>query len=211
MNKILPKDLKEAEQAYTSILTNQITEFNSNRIAINLKFEGLKLMPLALRLTNNLLVNKIEPLLLWSDPGSAALAKRDNNELKDYIYVFKDIITNKVNPKGKEILIAVAPQHYDYNEFKEVCDLYNGIILMINGKLEDTSVGIGSVGRDRRKDFILSWEYIYSLEPFSKGALMKSYPDNWTLFNLTKDGYKYLETFDRRPDQSLIIESLMNS
>ena len=52
---------------------------------------------------------------------------------------------------------------------------------MVNGKLDDASVGIGSVARERRKAFISKWDNIYWLEPLEKGALMHSHGDNWNL------------------------------
>ncbi len=42
---------------------------------------------------------------------------------------------------------------------------------MVNGKLEDPIVGIGSVGREMRKRFAEKWKVLYFVQPLSMGAL----------------------------------------
>ena len=71
----------------------------------------------------------------------------------------------------KGILVAVSPQHYDYEEFEALCKNVNCKVIMINGKLDDAAVGIGSVARERRKAFVSKWVNIYWLEPLVNGAL----------------------------------------
>lgn len=82
---------------------------------------------------------------------------------------------------------------------------------MINGRLEDTAIGIGSIGRDRKRVFINSWHYIYYLEPMNNGAIMMSYPNEWTLFSLSSDGYRYLTQFPKKPTLDLIVETFLSN
>ncbi len=208
MNQVLPANLAEAEKLITSIIKDNLEDFNSKRLAINLRFEGLRISPLALRLANKLLSFDIKVKLLWSDAGSVALAKRDMPNLVNNIFSFTDIISEKIKTSEDDLLIAVSPQPFDYELFELLPTKHDGKIIMLNGKLEDTAVGIGSIGRDRRRSFIGSWEYIYSLEPFNKSALMKLYPFDWSLFRLDEDGYRYVESFKDKPDQDLISETL---
>tara|TARA_Y100001968_G_scaffold151157_1_gene138324 strand:- start:2528 stop:3166 length:639 start_codon:yes stop_codon:yes gene_type:complete len=205
----LPKDLMEAENDFSKIILEHISNIDNNRLSINIKFEGLKLMPILLRLGDRLNENHIKFKLLWSDAGSAALAKRDNPELIEYIYSFGEIIAGKSVTTEEELLIAVSPQPYDYDQFLQLCNSHTGKIIMFNGRLEDTAVGIGSIGRDRRKSFLSSWKLIYSLEPISQGALMINYPEDWHLFRLDEDGYRYLQSFPNRPDIDTIAEFLI--
>tara|TARA_Y100001968_G_C19277597_1_gene677561 strand:- start:212 stop:853 length:642 start_codon:yes stop_codon:yes gene_type:complete len=211
MTIILPSKLSEAEDSFTTIILNQLDTITTNRLAINLKFEGLRLMPIASRLARNLLQNKVNFLLLWSDAGSVALAKRDNPDLNSYIYSYSDIISGKFRPSDNEILIAVNPEPYDYEIFNRLCESYSDRILMINGRLEDTAIGIGSIGRDRKRVFINSWHYIYYLEPMNNGAIMMSYPNEWTLFSLSSDGYRYLTQFPKKPTLDLIVETFLSN
>ena len=210
MNQILPSNLSEVETIMSNLLIDSINEINSNKLSINLKFEGLRLMPPMLRLGDKLLNKKIQARLLWSDAGSVALAKRDAPFLTDYIHSFSEINTGKLIPDKNDLLICVSPQPYDYEDFFNVCNSHNGKIIMVNGRLEDFAVGIGSTGRDRRKVFISSWRYIYCLEPITNGALMKIYPYPWSLFRRDEDGYRFLKSFDEKPDQELIIDALLN-
>ena len=205
----LPKDLLQAEKDFSKIILENLMNIDNNRLAINIKFEGLKLMPILLRLGDRLKDNNIKFKLLWSDPGSSALAKRDNPELTEFIYSYGEISAGKSLTTEDELLIAVSPQPYDYEEFIQLCNSHIGKIIMFNGRLEDTAVGIGSIGRDRRKSFISSWIPIYSLEPISQGALMINYPEDWHLFRLDEDGYRYLQSFPNKPDIETIAEYLI--
>ena len=58
---------------------------------------------------------------------------------------------------------------------------------MLNGRLEDAAVGIGSVARERRKGFVASWQQAYWLQPLEGGALMRCFPDDWRLYDLNTD------------------------
>ncbi len=205
----LPIDLLEAENHFSKIILQDLELIESKRLAINLKFEGLRLMPIILRLGVLLHDNDYNFKILWSDAGSVALARRDNPDLKDYIFSFGDVISGKCNPNKDQLIIAVSPQPYDYDDFLKVCKSHSGKIIMFNGRLEDTAVGIGSIGRERRKEFISSWSFLYSLEPISQGALMIKYPDNWNLFRLDQDGYRFVKSFATKPDIDTVAEHLI--
>ena len=203
----LPADLKEAEEnLYESIRSYLSTSSEKSFLSINLKFEGLRINPIIFRLSDKL--NKIqkENILLWSDAGGAALAKRDNPELSDKIFTFKEFL-NKSNTLNT-ILLVSSPQPYDIEMFEEVCSHTNSTVIMINGKLEDPIVGIGSVGRDMRKRFADKWKTIYFIQPLSLGALLKKYPSNWELYKLGSNGYSFINSFEKRPDDETIILNL---
>ena len=210
MIKTLPEDLKQAEAAFTEIIINNINNIEKKKLILNLKFEGLRINPIALRLCSTLNDNNIETVLIWSDAGSVALAKRDRPDLIENIHSYSDIITKKYIAKETTILIAVSPQPYDYELFESVCDIHKGKIIMINGKLEDTAVGIGSIGRDRRKQFISGWDYLYSIEPNNQVVLLKAYPFDWSLFRSDPDGYRHVAFFKQKPDSEIIAEALFN-
>ena len=118
-------------------------------------------MPVAIRLKESISEASIKSLLLWPDAGATALAKRDAPELSDNIMSFKDVIKSDNNDYTNHLLVAVSPQHYDYEDFENLCNKSDSRIIMLNGKLEDSDVGIGSVARERRKSFIRKWINIY--------------------------------------------------
>ena len=55
-------------------------------------------------------------------------------------------------------------------------DNYQGTHYSLNPKFEDANIGIGSVIRERRKNFVKTWKNIYFLQPLNKAALMHIYP-----------------------------------
>ena len=207
MKNKLPSDLKEAESnIYESIQSYFLSNSEKSFLSINLKFEALRINPIIFRLSNKLTEIQYDNILLWADAGGAALAKRDKPELANKIFTFKEFInsTELLN----SVLLVSSPQPYDIDMFEKVCSHTNSTIIMINGKLEDPIVGIGSVGREMRKRFAEKWKIIYFLQPLSIGALLKRFPDNWELYKLKPNGYSFVKSFDKRPDDETIILNL---
>ena len=207
MNNKLPSDLREAESnIYESIQSYFLGNSEQSFLSINLKFEGLRINPIIYRLSNKLNEIRIDNILLWADAGGAALAKRDNPELAHKIFTFKEFInsTDSLNL----VLLVCSPQPYDIEMFEQVCYHTNSTVIMINGKLEDPIVGIGTVGREMRKRFAKKWKVIYFVQPLSLGALLKRFPNNWELFKLNSNGYSFVKSFEKRPDDETIILNL---
>ena len=208
MSNTLPSKLSDAEEQAQNSIIAFLKDSNETRLSSTLKFEGLRLMPIVIRLALNLTQNKITSSLVWADAGGTALAKREAPDLKEEIFSYKDILNQQESIDTNKLLICVSPQPYDYIEFNQLCEQYSGRILMINGRLEDAAVGIGSVARERRRNFINSWNNIYWVEPISGGALFYSYPSEWTLFKLYPDGYRKHKTFSRKPSSEILFEEL---
>ena len=207
MTNNLPADLEEAEiNVYDSIQSYFLNNSDQSFLSINLKFEGLRLNPIIFRLSNKLTKIKYENILLWADAGGAALAKRDNPELANKIYTFKEFINS--SDLINSILLVCSPQPYDIEMFEQVCSHAKSTVIMLNGKLEDPIVGIGSVGREMRKRFAEKWQVVYFVQPLSLGALSKKFPNDWDLFKLESNGYSFVKSFEKRPDDETIILNL---
>jgi hypothetical protein len=207
MTNNLPADLEEAEiNVYDSIQSYFLSNSDQSFLSINLKFEGLRLNPIIFRLSNKLTKIKYENILLWADAGGAALAKRDNPELANKIYTFKEFINS--SDLVNSILLVCSPQPYDIEMFEQVCSHAKSTVIMLNGKLEDPIVGIGSVGREMRKRFAEKWQVVYFVQPLSLGALSKKFPNDWDLFKLESNGYSFVKSFEKRPDDETIILNL---
>ena len=203
----LPSDLKEAESnVYESIQSYFLSNSDKSFLSINLKFDGLRLNPIIFRLSNKLSEIKYDNILLWADAGGAALAKRDNPKLANKIFTFKEFINSTESLNS--VLLVCSPQPYDIELFEQVCSHTNSTVIMINGKLEDPIVGIGSVGREMRKRFAEKWKLIYFVQPLSMGALLKMFPNKWQLFKLNPNGYSFVKSFDERPDDETILLNL---
>ena len=204
---ILPSDLREAEtNVFESIQSYFLSNSEQSFLSISLKFEGLRINPIIFRLSNKLTEIKLDNVLLWADAGGAALAKRDNPELANKIFTFKEFInsTDTLN----SLLLVCSPQPYDIEMFEQVCSHTNSTVIMVNGKLEDPIVGIGSVGREMRKRFAEKWKVLYFVQPLSMGALLKRFPNDWQLFKFNPHGYSFVKSFDKRPDDETIILNL---
>ena len=207
MTNNLPADLEEAEiNVYDSIQSYFLSNSDQSFLSVNLKFEGLRLNPIIFRLSNKLTKIKYENILLWADAGGAALAKRDNPELANKIYTFKEFINS--SDLINSILLVCSPQPYDIEMFEQVCSHAKSTVIMLNGKLEDPIVGIGSVGREMRKRFAEKWQVVYFIQPLSLGALSKKFPNDWNLFKLESNGYSFVKSFEKRPDDETIILNL---
>ncbi len=210
MPESLPLDLLQAETLLVNSIEKIYKTNSSDRILATLKFEGLKLMPIIFRLNNNLRNKKIKSCLLWSDAGGTALAQQQLPDQRMNIYSFSDALKSDSTCNNYDIAVAVSPQHYDYEIFEQLCETLQIKILAVNGRFEDSAVGIGSVGRERRKNFIASWQTGFHLEPITGGALMKAFPDPWMLFRSDTDGYRFVCSFDSRPNSEVIFETLNN-
>ena len=207
MTNNLPADLEEAEiNVYDSIQSYFLSNSDQSFLSVNLKFEGLRLNPIIFRLSNKLTKIQYENILLWADAGGAALAKRDNPELANKIYTFKEFINS--SDLINSILLVCSPQPYDIEMFEQVCSHAKSTVIMLNGKLEDPIVGIGSVGREMRKRFAEKWQVVYFVQPLSLGALSKKFPNDWDLFKLESNGYSFVKSFEKRPDDETIILNL---
>lgn len=205
---MLPADLAAAEaQARDALLAALGADVNG-RWTVEWRFEGLRLLPLALRLARQLAQAGREPRLLFADAGAAALAKRDGPDLAERCADFNSLLREQGQEASQGLLLAVAPSPAEYSDFERLCQQHRGAVVTLNGRLEDAAVGIGSVARQRRRGFVAQWQAAYCLQPLAEGVLRRSYPDQWQLYREDADGFRLAEQFERRPDGEQIAEAL---
>jgi len=206
---LLPHDLQTAEAEALASLRSALAASARGRWTLELRFEGLRLLPVVLRLTGELEAAGTEFRLLFPDAGAAALARRDGPELADRISTFSDHLRAQgdgdaapAGPggSGTEVLILVGASQAEYGIVESVCQTHTGPVVLVNPGLEDGAVGIGSVGRERRRGFLAQWEAAYALIPLSGSALRRAHPLDWELYRLDPDGYRLAANFDHRPD-----------
>ena len=195
---MLPPDLRTAEAEALASLRSALAGDPRGRWTLELRFEGLRLLPVVLRLVGELESSVPGIRLLFSDAGAAALARRDGPELAERIATFSDHL--RLRQIGAEVLILVGASQADYGTVESVCQAHAGRVVLVNPGLEDGAVGIGSVGRQRRRGFLAQWEAAYALIPLAGSALRRAHPLDWELFRLDPDGYRYVASFDHRPD-----------
>ena len=200
-NSNLPYDLFEAENIAFKSLLNSLQSNQNIRKSFNFKFEGLKLLPLSIRLCKSLQKEEIDSIFIWPDTGATALAKVQPGSENSLILSFKELMNKDDILDKSDLLVAIAPKYFDYEIFESICTRYSGPILTINPKLEEPIVGIGSVARQRRKSFLSSWENTFWLEPLERGALMRSYPNDWQIYKYTSQGYLFESYSTNKPSQ----------
>ena len=215
---MLPPDLRTAEAEALASLRSALAGDPRGRWTLELRFEGLRLLPVVLRLVGELESSAPGIRLLFPDAGAAALARRDGPQLAERIASFSDHRRlqesiaaqapeegggfNAAEPvdSGAEVLILVGASQADYGTVASVCQAHAGRVVLVNPGLEDGAVGIGSVGRERRRGFLAQWEAAYALIPLTGSALRRAHPLDWELFRLDPDGYRLAASFDHRPD-----------
>tara|TARA_Y100001968_G_scaffold325854_1_gene367843 strand:- start:1409 stop:2044 length:636 start_codon:yes stop_codon:yes gene_type:complete len=206
----LPNKLSDAEHLLHKSIEKVLQKSSSKLISANLVFNNIRINPMVYRLYKYLKDIEYQCYLVWPDAGGAALAKRDMPDIAKNIFSYSDFIKLINFKENKTLLIAISPQPSDYIEFQKICTSYQGNILMFNGKLEDSAIGIGTIGRERRKEFIYSWKQVFWLQPLTNGAIMKEYNENWILFKLYEQGYKFCTKFENKPDEETINTALQS-
>ena len=209
---MLPADLRSAEAQALAALLAALPSQARGRWSVDWRFEGLRLLPVALRLAVALQDAGQTLRLVFADAGAAALARRDAPDLAGQIADFRGQMRlaseQSSEDQASALLLAVAPSAPDYADFEQLCGSHAGPVVMLNGSLEDAAVGIGSVARERRRGFLSQWQPAYGLQPLEGAALRFAYPGPWELYRQDPDGFRLATTFDQRPDLEMQMAAL---
>ena len=205
-NYKLPKDLNESLKNMEEAIIPSLLDSN-RRFTIELKFEGLKYNKIGITIYK-ILARKNNVFITFADQGAAALAQRDYPDIKDKIFTFRSFNESNNIKNNDSVMISMLPQPFDFDSFEEMSENYQGIHYSLNPKFEDLNIGIGSVIRERRKNFVQKWNNIYFLQPLNKGALMHIFPNNWILFKEENKKYFFKKEFDIKPDNETIFVNL---
>lgn len=204
---MLPADLRTAEAELLGALQAALAAEASGRWTVELRFEGLRLLPVALRLAAALA--ELQPTsLLLPDAGAAALARRDAPDLAAPIASVSDHLRRQGEGGSEGLLLLVAPSQAEYETVESLCGRHRGPVVLLNPALEDAAVGIGSVARQRRRGFLSEWQAAYALLPQGGSALRRAFPGPWELYRLDPDGYRPAAQFEQKPDGEQLAEAL---
>jgi len=218
---MLPPDLRSAEAETLTAVRSALAAEPRGRWTVEWRFEGLRLLAPALRLAGDLLTEAGQGgRLLFADEGAAALARRDSEILAPRIASFGDERRRQGEGEGEGggegggggvgegLLVLVAPSQAEYDLVEALCGAHRGAVVLINPNLEDAAVGIGSVARQRRKGFLATWQAAYALLPDGESTVRRAHPGEWELYRLDPDGYRWVRSFERRPDGESRAEAL---
>lgn len=145
MSAVLPADLSEAEQRTFTALGEVLSSKRRGRWQVTWKFEGLRLLGPAIRLTQALKESGVSLLLAWPDAGAAALAKRDGPEIADCCVDLNQLQRDPAWAGRGDLLLIVGAQPSDYDTVEAICSQWFEPVVILNSRLEDAAVGIGSV------------------------------------------------------------------
>jgi hypothetical protein len=206
---MLPADLRCAEAEALAAVEAALASQSRGLWTVEFRFEGLRILPVALRLLAALTPARPDARLLFPDAGATALAKRDAPDQASQLSGVGDLMRLQQADGGSDgLLLLAAPTPADYDEVEALCAQHRGSVVMINGRLEDAAVGIGTVARERRKGFLAEWQAAYALMPTAEGALRRTFPDDWGFYRRDNDGYRSVCSFEQRPDREQQLEAL---
>ena len=205
---MLPADLHSAEAQALAAIRAALAAGTAGCFSVELRFEGLRLLPVALRWLAALVEEGVEGQLLCADMGATALARRDATPLAGRIASFGDQIRRQATGPSQGTLLLLGASQADYDQVEQLCSNHRGAIFLLNATLEDAAVGIGSVARQRRRGFLSQWQAAYALIPREGSALRRAFPGPWELYRLDPDGYRLAGSFERRPDSEQQAEVL---
>ena len=200
---MLPADLRTAEAEALGAVQAVLAAAGAAAAlwTVEFRFEGLRILPVALRLQAALQPASPGLRLVFPDAGAAALARRDGAEQAGAITSLGDLMRLQQADGGSSgVIVLVAPTPADYDAVEQVAALHRGPVLMLNGRLEDAAVGIGTVAHERRKGFLAGWQSAYALIPTADGALRRCHPGEWELYRRDPDGHRFVSTFEQKPD-----------
>ena len=128
---VLPADLRTAEAEALAALQQALIAEPTGRWTVELRFEGLKVQPLAQRLLAALGENG-DPRLLFADAGATALAQRDRPELAPRQASLGDQkrLQQSQEAATAGLLILVAPAQADYEQVEAICGAHGGPVVL---------------------------------------------------------------------------------
>jgi hypothetical protein len=177
---LLPDNLEDAtEQAIAA--THQAIADGANRVIADLRFPELKVMPIAYEFAAsfNQRYGKAWQAI-FSDAGAAALAKREWADL--------DVSVRGVNEGRRAI-----------REEDQAFLIIERPFVMLNPRLENSEVGLGLAARQMRDRFLSTFETAYYIKPLELGALWRSYPQTWQVWQQTEEGMQSMAEVAQRP------------
>ena len=114
---MLPPDLRSAEAEALAAIQSALAVGAKGLWSVELRFEGLRVLPLALRLQASLSLTSPSLRLLCADAGATALAQRDAPDFATRIASLREQMRLQQADGGSEgVLLLVAPSPADYEE-----------------------------------------------------------------------------------------------
>jgi hypothetical protein len=197
----LPDTLEEATSQAIAATFSAI-ENGNRRLIVDIKFPELDALPVGYEFALKFCeVYGDDWQALFSDAGSAALAKRNWG---------LEISTRGVNegraavkPEDRAFLL-VSPSSIEVDQIEKLVELAGDRpFVMLNPRLENSEVGLGLSARRLRDRFLSTFELCYYIQPLAQGALWRDYPQNWQVWQQAEVAPEFemslLQEFSQKP------------
>jgi len=201
----LPRTLEDAivqaREATQAALADGYT-----RLQVELLFPELKALPTAQQFLPAFQEYGDKLKIFFADAGSAALARRDWNDMP---FQLLDVgtgrmtsIQSKVQPED-EIFLFIQPTSVEIPQIEKICEAigeYRPFVMFVP-RLEDSGiVGIGYAARQTRQRFISTIESCYYLRPiFEEAAVFRCYPGLWEVWVEKNGDYVLVAELPKKP------------
>ena len=201
----LPRTLEDAI-VQARLATQAAIADGYTRLQVELLFPELKALPAAQQFVPAFTEYGDKLKIFFADAGSAALARRDWNDVP---FQLVDIgtgrmtsIESKVLPED-EIFLFVEPSSVEVPQLKKICEIIGEQrpFIMFAPRLEDSGVvGIGYAARQTRQQFINTIESCYYLRPiFEEAAVFRCYPGLWEVWVEKNGDYEKVAELPKKP------------
>lgn len=195
----LPQTL-EAAIAQAREATQAAIADGCSRLKVELLFPELKPMPVAEQFLP--LFAELGPQLkvFFADAGAAALARREWGEAPFEIRGVNEKL-EPIQPEDRAFLLVATTAVEIAQVEKMAQQAGERPFVLLNPQLEDVAiVGIGYAGRQLRQRFLNTIESAYYLRPLEGGAILRSYPSLWQVWEEKQEGaYELIAETEQRP------------
>ena len=173
------------------------------RITIEILIPELKSMNLARQFIDAFSEHGNTLKVLFSDTGSAALARRnwtDVNFKIDDLGSSRSPIVDKIQDED-QLFIAIEPSAIEVAQVEKLCNAAGARpVILFLPKLEDAAiVGIGYAARQLRDRFLTTLTCAYYIKPLETSAIYRCYPAQWQVWLEQDDDYTLLAESPHKP------------
>ena len=198
----LPTTLEESlELAQTATMAAMAA--GHKRITVEISIPELKPMDFARQFIDGFSEHGHTLKVLFSDTGSAALARRNWPDIDfkiDDLGSSRSPIVDKIQDED-QLFIAIEPSAVEVAQVEKLCNAAGDRpVILFLPKLEDAAiVGIGYAARQLRDRFLTTLICAYYIKPLETAAIYRCYPAQWQVWLEQENDYTLLAECPQKP------------
>jgi hypothetical protein len=202
----LEQAIEQAQAAAKAAIADGLT-----RLQIELLIPELRTMPLAQQFIAGFEEWGEDLRVFFSDPGAAALARRDWGE-KPYAIRGIGELKAVIQP-NEQVFVFIEPSSVEVDKVEQLCEhAADRPVILFLPRMEDVAtIGIGYAGRQLRERFLNQIEPCYYLRPMEGAAVFRCYPSVWQVLLETEGGYEIMAEQATKPVGEALERLLMQA